>query len=254
MVIEILPAANDNYMYVLTGGDCLSVVDPTDGRGILEAIREKSQPLSYIFNTHHHFDHTAGNALLANETGAQVIAPEGARIAAVDRRVADGQELRVGGLKMRVIGTPGHCRKDVSFYIPSPGPGEPGVVFTGDTMFVGGCGRLFECGAEELFKSLRRLAELPDDTLVFCGHNFAEENYKFALSIVAESTVFAERLAEVRGMKKSGQPTVPSTIGREKESNIFLLSGNPAVKEALRMSDAPDVEVFAELRRRKDRF
>ena len=152
------------------------------------------------------------------------------------------------------MATPGHTRTSVCYYVPPQTDDEPGVVYTGDTLFVGGCGRLVECDAATMWESLQKLAALPPETLVYCGHDYTLENYEFAVAIAPDSRRFRDRLAEVQKAVEYGHLTVPSTIAQERATNIFLRADNPQIKAALGMPDAESHEVFAELRRRKDLF
>lgn len=242
----------DNYTYIWHLGDGRSfVVDPTDARMVVQALDSDRLTLVAALVTHHHADHTAGLAELQSRTGCRIIGPDAQRIAGLDVIVQDGQTVELGGRTVKVVGTPGHTRTSVCYYLP-PAPGErPGHVFTGDTLFVGGCGRPIECDARVLWTSLQRLAALPDETLLWCGHDYTVENYEFALTIESGNQAIRQRLNETRQAAAHGRPSVPSTIAREKATNIFLRAGDPAVRGALGMDPADAERVFAELRRRK---
>ena len=166
----------------------------------------------------------------------------------------DGQILPVEGRKVRVISTPGHTRTSICFYMEPSAGNENGILWTGDTLFVGGCGRVLECNAQSMWDSLQRLASLPDDTLVYCGHDYMLENYEFASGIEPGNQIVKDRLGQVRKLQEQGKLTVPSSILLEKTTNCFLRAGTSEMKAALGMNDAQAVEVFAELRRRKDIF
>jgi hydroxyacylglutathione hydrolase len=153
-----------------------------------------------------------------------------------------------------VIATPGHTSTSVCYYIEPSAGNENGILWTGDTLFVGGCGRLLECNAESMAESLQRLASLPDDTLVYCGHDYTLENYEFAFGIEPGNQGVKERLDQIRRLQQQGKLTVPSSILLERTTNCFLRAGTPELKAALGMPQAQAVEVFAELRRRKDIF
>jgi hydroxyacylglutathione hydrolase len=170
-----------------------------------------------------------------------------------DRIVAEGDILTFGDATVQVIATPGHTRNSVCYHVPAK-DGENGVVYTGDTLFVGGCGRLLEGDAATMWQSLQRLAALPAETLVYCGHDYALENYEFAVSIAPDNRRFRQRLAEVQKAAEYGRLTVPSTIVQERVTNLFLLADDPQIRAVLGMPDAAPSEVFAELRSRKDTF
>ncbi|MEA3226728.1 MAG: hydroxyacylglutathione hydrolase C-terminal domain-containing protein, partial [Planctomycetota bacterium] len=172
------------------------------------------------------------------------------RTPGIDQLVEDGQILSVGDAKVQVIATPGHTSTSVCYYVPPSGDNKSGVLWSGDTLFVGGCGRLFERDAQSMWKSLQRLASLPDDTIIYCGHDYTLENYEFALSIEPDNQLIEQRLHYIR---RTGQ-SVPSTMLQERTTNVFLRAGTPELKAALNMPQAKDFEAFAELRRRKDIF
>ena len=167
--------------------------------------------------------------------------------------MADGDLLDIGGVTIRVIATPGHTQDSICYYLPEP-PGLHGIVYTGDTLFVGGCGRLLEGDTLTMWQSLQKLAALPDETLVYCGHDYALENYEFAVTVAPSHRRIRDRLAEIQKTIEYGRLTVPSTIGQEKATNIFLQADHPQIRAALGLSGARPEEVFAELRGRKDLF
>jgi hydroxyacylglutathione hydrolase len=250
-----IPALGDNfiYLYRYNKSDALAV-DPSDGSLVLRAMKEHGLNLKTILITHHHWDHVAGTVELRQKTGCKVIGADRRRIPGIDSVAEDGQILPVGDRKVRVIATPGHTSTSVCYYIEPSTGNENGILWTGDTLFVGGCGRLLECNAESMAESLQRLASLPDDTLVYCGHDYTLENYEFAFGIEPGNQGVKERLDQVRQAQRQGKLTVPSSILLERTTNCFLRSGTPELKAALGMPQAQAVEVFAELRRRKDIF
>jgi len=250
-----IPAFGDNFicLYRYNQSDSL-VVDPGDSSSVLKILQEQGLGLKMILVTHHHWDHVAGAADLKQRTGCKIIGADGQRVPGIDSVVTDGQILTVRDRKVRVIYTPGHTRTSVCFYMEPSAGNENGILWTGDTLFVGGCGRLLECNAQTMWNSLQRLASLPDDTLVYCGHDYTMENYEFASGIEPGNQAVKERLEQVRQLQKQGKPTVPSSILQERTTNCFLRAGSPELKAALGMQGAEAVEVFAELRRRKDIF
>ena len=244
-----IPSLGDNliYLYRYNQSDCLAV-DP--GESMLKILKEQDLSLKMILVTHHHWDHTGGVAELKKKTGCKVVGGDKRRIRGIDQSVKDGEILPVGDAEVHVIATAGHTSTSVCYYVPPSPTNASGILWTGDTLFVGGCGRLFESNARTMFESLQKLASLPDDTLVYCGHDYMVENYEFALSIQPDNQAIRLRLNDIR---QSGQ-TVPSTILEERTTNVFLLAGTPELKAALNMPEAKGFEVFAELRRRKDIF
>jgi hydroxyacylglutathione hydrolase len=244
-------ALGDNLIYLFryNQGDCLAV-DPGECRLVSKTLKEQDLSLRTILVTHHHWDHTGGVAELKKKTGCRVLGGDKRRIRGIDQLVKDAETIPAGDAEVRVIATPGHTSTSVCYYVPPSPANAGGILWTGDTLFVGGCGRLFESNARTMFESLQKLASLPDETLVYCGHDYTAENYEFALSIEPDNQAVRQRL---RDMRQSGQ-TVPSTILQERTTNVFLRAGAPEVQAALGMGQAKDFEVFAELRRRTDIF
>jgi hydroxyacylglutathione hydrolase len=249
--IIAIRALGDNliYLYEYGPGDCLAV-DPGDCSAVLKALKKHKLNLRTILVTHHHWDHIGGVGELKQKTACKVIGSDKRRTRVLDQLVEDRQIFFLGDSEVQPIATPGHTSTSVCYYLPPAANNIRGIVWTGDTLFVGGCGRLFESVAKVMWESLQKLASLPEDTLVYCGHDYTIENYEFALSIEPDNQAVIHRLNDI---KKTGQ-TVPSTILQEKTTNIFLRAGGSEVKSALGMPKAKDFEVFAELRRRKDSF
>jgi hydroxyacylglutathione hydrolase len=249
-----LKAQGTNLIYLhRCGHGHVFVIDPGNASIVLQALDAYKLTATAVLLTHHHWDHVGGVADLQAKTGCEVIGVDRTLIPVPDRVVADGDVLAIGEVAIQVLATPGHTHNSVCYYIPGP-HGAHGIAYTGDTLFVGGCGRLLECDAATMWQSLQKLAALPDDTLVYCGHDYTLENYEFAVSIDPGNRRMWERLAEVQKTVEYEQPTVPSTIAQEKATNIFLQAGNPQIKTVLGMAAAPPEQVFAELRRRKDSF
>lgn len=243
----------DNLTYLYRYGQNESfVVDPGDSSPVLSVLKKEGLTLRTILVTHHHYDHTAGTADLKRRATCTVIGGD-KRISGIDNIVRDGQILTFGDKAVQVLATPGHTRTSVCYYMQPSGDDSP-ILWTGDTLFIGGCGRLLECDARSMWDSLGRLASLPDETLVYCGHDYTLENYEFALSIEPGNEAVRRRLDEIKQTCKQGGLTVPSTLLQERTTNVFLRADTPELKAALGMTQARAVEVFAELRRRKDVF
>jgi hydroxyacylglutathione hydrolase len=246
-------AFGDNFAYVSRCDEQSAIaVDPSDSPAVRRVLKERGLELAAILITHHHFDHTAGVGELKKRFGCEVVGGDGDRIAGIDRVISSGERLQFGEAEIEVIGTPGHTRTSVCYY-ERTSEGGGGVVWTGDTLFVGGCGRILECGPGTMWESLMKLAKLPEDTVVYGGHNYIEENLEFALGIEPGNEAVKRRLEEEQAAQRSGK-VMESRIRQEKETNIFLRADTPAVKAAVGMRGASAVEVFAELRRRKDHF
>jgi hydroxyacylglutathione hydrolase len=253
--VVTIPALGDNfiYLYRYDKNNALAV-DPCDSSAVLNSLKEHNMNLTTILITHHHWDHTGGVSDLKKKTGCEVIGADKRRIPAIDRVVDDKHVLTIGNIEIHIIATPGHTNTSVCYYIPASNENEYKILWTGDTLFAGGCGRIMECNAQTMFDSLLTLASLPDDTLVYCGHDYTLENYEFALTIEPNNKAVKQRLQEIKQTIRAGGFTVPSTILQEKTTNIFLRSDTNEIKTVLKMPDAGAVDVFAELRRRKDIF
>jgi hydroxyacylglutathione hydrolase len=250
-----IPALGDNLIYVVRyDGNDSFVVDPGDASPVLRSLKKNDLSLKAILLTHLHWDHVGGAGELKRKTGCEIITGDKGRSRDVDKTVQDGQILEMGKERIEVLATPGHTRTSVCYYMLPLNDLQKGHLWTGDTLFVGGCGRLLECDPQTMWQSLLKLASLPDDTLVYCGHDYTLENYEFALSLEPDNNVVQQRLDEVRQAQRRGEPTVPSSLSQEKATNAFLRADTPELKAALGMTGAQPVEVFAELRRRKDIF
>lgn len=234
-----ISALSDNYIYLCKYSQKNAfVVDPAQAAAAQQHLEEHQLNLTHILITHHHFDHTGGLRELKKRYACQVISPDSRKIAGTDRAVKDADILRLDGVEIKVIATPGHTATGVCYYLPISVSNAQPIVFTGDTLFIAGCGRLLECDAETMWRSLQRLVALPDQTLVYCGHDYTEDNLEFALSIEPDNKDATQALQEVRLLHSQGKPTVPSSISREKLINPFLR--------------VIDWQSFAELRHRKD--
>ncbi|MBU1693530.1 MAG: hydroxyacylglutathione hydrolase [Verrucomicrobia bacterium] len=248
-VVLTVPVLGDNFSYLIVVEGLAAAVDPADAAPLLGVLKARGLRLEMILNTHHHFDHVGGNRELKAATGCRIAGPDDPRIPGLDRPVKDDERLTFGPLTLEVLCTPGHTRNHVCYYLPS-GP----ALWTGDTLFTGGCGRLAESGAATMWGSLNTLATLPGETQVFCGHDYAVENMQFALELEPDNPDVRRRLAELRARVREGRPTVPSTLAEEKATNPFLRSGSPDLRRTLGLTDVSDMEVFAEIRRRKDAY
>ena len=251
--IHLVPCLKDNYAYLVhdLATNSVAVVDPSEAPPVLQALKTHDLKLTHIFNTHHHFDHTGGNVELKKETGAKITGPkhDADRIPGIDIGVAEGDTVTLGNSRAQVLDIPAHTRAHIAFWF-----GGDNAVFTGDTMFAMGCGRLFEGTPAQMWTSLNKLAALPGETRVYCGHEYTLANAKFALTVEPNNKALRARAAEVELLRADGKPTIPSTIALERETNPFLRAASRDLRTTLAMTDASDVEVFAETRRRKDSF
>lgn len=247
--VYTLPLMGDNYAYLVAREDRAFVVDPSEARPVLEVAAEKGLRLTHVLNTHHHIDHVSGNLEIKRATRCRVVGPDDARIPGLDLGLNDGDGVPIDYLRLRAILTPGHTRTSMSYFAP-----EAGALWCGDTLFNGGCGRLVEGHAAELWDSLRRIRDLPDDTLLFCGHEYTRENLLFAAEIEPHNAALRKRLQHVAGETEPARARAPFSLAEECAVNPFLRVGHSALKKALGMEHADEVTCFAELRRRKDEF
>jgi hydroxyacylglutathione hydrolase len=244
-----LSALGDNFIYLYSYEQGTAfVVDPGQSDCVLKALADNGLNLDAILLTHSHYDHTGGAAELKKRTGASVIGPTGS----VDRLVSEGDVIEFGKEKITVIATPGHTASSVCYYLEPSESIQNGIVWTGDTLFVGGCGRLMGSSAKVMYESLCRLAQFPDETIVCCGHDYTVENYQFALTVEPDNKLIPELLEKAR--RTEPQERGISTISQEKKANLFLRTDSKQIRKALNMPNATAIEVFAELRRRKDHF
>jgi hydroxyacylglutathione hydrolase len=217
----------DNYGVLVhdpVSGDTASI-DAPDAQAVESALQEKGWTLTHILVTHHHWDHTQGIDDLKAKTKCHVIGPkeEADKINTLDEVKTDGDRFTFGGENVDVISTPGHTLGMINFHFT-----QSNVVFTGDTLFALGCGRIFEGDPEMMWNSLSKLAELPPETIVYCGHEYTQANAKFSLSIEPDNKALIKRASEIDALRSEGKPTLPTSIGLELETNVFLRAGNAA--------------------------
>jgi hydroxyacylglutathione hydrolase len=249
--IALIPCLTDNYAYLVCGDGLCAVVDPSEPEPVREALAARGLKLTHILNTHHHFDHTGGNLPLKEQFGATVVGPakDRDRIPGIDEGVSEDAPWRFGERVVRILEIPAHTRGHIAFAFE-----DDGVVFTGDTLFAMGCGRLFEGTPEMMWASLSKLMRLDDETKVYCGHEYTLNNGRFALTLEPLNPDLRARMKEVEATRVRHAPTIPSTIGLEKRTNPFLRPASAEIRKTLGLEGASDVEVFAEMRRRKDSF
>lgn len=247
--IEIVPCLSDNYAYLVKSGTDCAVVDPSEPEPVKAALAKRGWTPTHILNTHHHLDHTGGNLALKEEFGAQVVGPakDAARIPGLDIGVDEASGWTFDGRPVRVLEVPAHTRGAITFVID-------GNAFTGDTLFTLGCGRLFEGDPATMWASLSKLMTLPDDTLIWCGHEYTQSNGRFARSIEPGNAALEARMKDVDAARAAGEPTVPATLGLEKQTNPFLRPDSAEIRRSIGMEDADTVTAFGEIRERKNNF
>ena len=255
MSLEIItiPCLSDNYAYLMRDDETgkVAVVDVPEAGPILDALAARDWNLDLILITHHHNDHIDGVAPLVANTGAQVVgaSADAARLPPLDIALDEGASIAVGDSVGHMFDVSGHTIGHVAFHFP-----ESNAVFTADSLMALGCGRVFEGTMPQMWQSLSKIAALPPETVVYSGHEYTASNAKFALSVDPDNGVLKERATRIAEQRTKGQPTVPSALSDELATNPFLRAGDASLKAALGMAAASDADVFAEIRRRKDRF
>ncbi|KAG6546225.1 hypothetical protein Mapa_012263 [Marchantia paleacea] len=251
--IELVPCLRDNYAYLLhdMSSGVTGIVDPGEVGPVIRALEATGYSLDFIFNTHHHADHTGGNLGLKKKYNAKVVGPkvDKDRIPGIDIPLSD-ETWKFGNHEYRAIFTPGHTVGHVCYYFP-----EAKAVFTGDTLFSVGCGRVFEGTMDQMWSSLSTLSLLPEDTRAFVGHEYTASNIRFAVTIEPHNEDLLSHRQLVEQLRQKGQPTIPTTIGQENSFNPFLRPFVESVRQSLNKPlSAENVEVFTALRLAKDMF
>lgn len=249
--LVVVPCLSDNYAFLVHNRDtgATALVDAPEAKPILDALKAKGWTLTDILITHHHDDHIGAVAEL--RSGARVIgaARDAYRLPPLDVQVADGDTIEICGVATHVLDVSGHTVGHVAYHMP-----EPELVFTADSLMALGCGRLFEGTPAQMWESLQKLRALPVDTIVCSGHEYTESNARFALSLDPENAALISRVEGIRAARAADRPTVPSALDDEMQTNPFLRADDAELKTAIGMADASDIDVFAEIRARKDRF
>ncbi|MBK8814342.1 MAG: hydroxyacylglutathione hydrolase [Methylococcaceae bacterium] len=251
--IVTLPVLTDNYIYIVH--DPVSketvLIDPALSEPVLNVLNENGWRLNYILNTHHHSDHVGGNLQIKHQTGCKIIGAKAdwERIPGIDCGVDEGDTLKLGSHTIEVMTTPGHTRAHLVYYFP-----EDYLLFCGDTLFVMGCGRLFEGTPEQMWHSLQKIKSLPKATKIYCTHEYTQNNGRFALSVEPGNQRLQQRMSEVNHLRINNQPTVPSTIAEECATNPFLREDSPEIRRNLNLITNDPIQLFASLRRLKDNF
>jgi hydroxyacylglutathione hydrolase len=251
--IRLFLCLQDNYGVLVhdPASGATAALDAPEAGPVEAALKGNGWKLTDILVTHHHRDHTGGIAALKQQYGCRVVAPRGeaAKIPMVDETVGEGDTVKVGNLTAQVLETPGHTLGHIAYWF-----GADKLVFVGDTLFSIGCGKLLEGDPEMMWRSLSKLRELPADTRIFCGHEYTQSNIRFALTVEPDNTALRARASAVDKLVAEKKPTLPSTMGEEREANPFLRADVPAVAAAVGSSGKPAAEVFAEIRARKNKF
>jgi hydroxyacylglutathione hydrolase len=245
---------SDNYGCLIhdSGTGATAAIDAPDAEAVIAAAAAQGWDLSHLLITHHHADHTQGiPGLKARFPDLRILGPakEAARIAALDTLLSEGDYAHVGGIAAKILETPGHTAGHIAYWFE-----EDEILFAGDTLFALGCGRVFETPLSIMWNSLVKLASLPGETEVYCGHEYTVANARFALTIEPGNEILQSRAAQASALRAQGKPTVPTTISAELAANPFLRAEEPDVQANVGMSGADPAAVFAEIRGRKDKF
>ena len=249
--IIIVPCLNDNYAYVCydENNDAF-VVDPSEFKPVNDCLENNNLNLKFVLNTHHHFDHVGGNFELKQKYNCKIVGSklDEDRIPQIDILLREGEQWKFKDTIAQIIEIPGHTTGHIAFYFL-----DEKIVFTGDTLFALGCGRLFEGTPEMMWNSLKKLKNLPDDTKIYCGHEYTLSNAKFLQSVISNDLINI-KIEKLKQLELNKSPSIPSTIKEEKELNLFFQSDDNNLKLQLNMKDKTDEETFAYLRNLKDNF
>ena len=253
MEIIPLPALSDNYIYLLHDpkSDWCGVVDPAVADVPLSAAAQRGWKISTILNTHHHGDHVGGNMEIVQATGADVVGPgkDRARIPGLTHPVSEGDKLQFGTYPFEVLETDGHTIGHIVYFQP-----VEKALFSGDTLFILGCGRLFEGSPAQMWESLKKIRSLPPETLFYCGHEYSASNAAFARSVDPDNQALAKKADEIAAARARSRPTIPGRLSEETATNPFLRADDPAFAEKLGLAGQPPEKIFTALRQQKDSF
>jgi len=253
LTIHMFPCLADNYGYLLHDAEsgATAAVDTPDAHAIAGELDAKGWRLTHILNTHHHADHAGGNLALKKRTGCTIVGPraDAARIPGIDIAVGEGDVVELGAHRAAVYDTPGHTRGHIVYHFAAAR-----AAFVGDTLFALGCGRLFEGTPAQMWGSLQKILSWPDDTRLYCAHEYTQSNARFALTVEPQNRLLQERAAHVVRLRAAGTATVPSTLGEERATNPFLRPQSRDLRATIELPGAADVDVFAKTRALKDAF
>jgi hydroxyacylglutathione hydrolase len=253
MEIAQLPVLTDNYIYLIHDSDSgeTAAVDPALAEPVLTALKTNRWQLTYILNTHHHWDHVGGNQEIKAKTGCRIVASaaDRHRIPGIDIAVAEGDSISLGRHQANIIATPGHTLGHIVYHFA-----DDDLLFCGDTLFVMGCGRLFEGSAEQLWQSLQKLKKLPDSTRIYCTHEYTQNNGRFALTLEPDNQPLLQKMQLVNRLRAEQKSTIPSTIAEELATNPFFREASPTLQKTLGMTGCGPKAIFTEIRKQKDRF
>ena len=253
MKVEIISCLEDNYSYLIIdkNNKKTCIVDPSEPRPVVDFLEKNNLKLNYILNTHHHYDHIGGNIELKKKYNAKVIGFKGdyKRIPEIDFKLEDGEIWKQDNFEAKIIHVPGHTLGHICFHFYNENN-----LFTGDTLFSLGCGRIFEGTYEQMFSSLEKIKKLPHKTKIYCGHEYTLQNSKFCIKYDKDNLELIKKINDIKKKLNNNQPTIPTTLEEELKSNIFLRSDNFKVKKNLNMNTGSSLHTFSKLRDLKDNF
>ena len=251
--INIIPCLQDNYSYVIqdTDTDTIGIVDPSEFTPIDNFIKKKFKTINFILNTHHHFDHVGGNLELKKKYNPKIVGSiiDDKRIPGIDIKLSDNDIFKFGNIEFKTMHVPGHTSGHVCFYSK-----KEKIIFTGDTLFSLGCGRVFEGTYLQMLKSLSNIKKLPKDTSIYCGHEYTKKNLEFCKKYEFNNSLLKEKENWINSKLNKKEPTIPTTIEEEINTNIFLRCDDLGIKKYLGMEYSPELEIFKKLRDLKDSF
>jgi len=251
-IIQI-PVLNDNYIYIIHDpvSTETAVIDPAVSQPVLDCLKTKGWSLTYILNTHHHYDHVGANLDLKQKTNCQVLASttDKSRIPGIDKHLKQGDEVKLGNQIAHVIETPGHTLGHIVYHFSNSN-----ALFCGDTLFSMGCGRLFEGTAEQMWHSLQQIKQLPIETNIYCAHEYTQANGCFALTLEPDNKQLQQRIQQVNQLRAINKATIPSTLEQELATNPFLREKSLELQQSINMTQQTPVDVFTKIRLLKDNF
>ena len=251
--INTISCLQDNYSYIIedSTANTIGIIDPSEFQPIDNFIKKKFNKIDYVLNTHHHFDHTGGNLELKKKYNCKIVGSKSdeKRIPGIDIKLQDGDIFKFGSVEFKIILVPGHTSGHICFHSD-----KEKIIFTGDTLFSLGCGRVFEGTYSQMLKSLNVIKNLPVDTNIYCGHEYTKKNLNFCYKVDFNNHYLKEKIEWVDSKKNKKEPTVPITIKEELNTNIFLRCDVPYIKKILGMENSSEVEIFKKLRDLRDSF
>ena len=247
------PCLSDNYGFLIHDdkNGLTACIDTPEVSSIENALSINNWNLTHILNTHHHWDHAGGNLELKEKTNCIIVGPraDAERIPGIDIQVGEGDIYQFGDFRATIHDTPGHTMGHIVYHFA-----EEKCAFVGDTLFAMGCGRLFEGTPEQMWNSLQKILEWPDDTIIYCAHEYTQNNGYFAMTVEPENQDLIDRLEEVKCLRAEGKPTIPTTLSIEKKTNPFLRPMSKNLQNTIHMENSSLVEIFARVRQLKDNF